>query len=71
MKNLNNAAGRAAAETTYTSEAAALNKVQSYVDQGFCKRIMTDSQINQHYSAEQMRSVATWTLRATNTTGKK
>ncbi len=71
MDYLNNAAGREAAETTYTSEGAALNRVQSYVDQGLCKRIMTDAQINQHYSNSQMKAISTWTLKATSTAGKK
>lgn len=70
MDILNNAAGRAAAETTYTSEAAALNKVQDYVDDGFCKRIMTDAQIRAGYEYAEMLQVSSWTLRATNTLGK-
>lgn len=69
MDILNNAAGRAAAETTYTSEAAALAEVQEYVDNGYCKRIKTDSQTT--YSLEQMAAISTWKLRATNTVGKK
>ena len=68
MDILNNAAGRAAAETTYTSEALALEKVQYYVDNGFCKRIKTDAQMT--YTYEQMLN-DTWTLRPTNTVGKR
>lgn len=70
MDLLNNAAGRAAAETTYTSEAVALNKVQAYVDDGFCKRIMTDAQIRAGYGYTEMLQVSSWTLIATNTIGK-
>lgn len=68
MDILNNAAGRAAAETTYTSEALALQNVQYYVDNGFCKRIKTDAQMTYDYS--QMKAIPTWTLRTTNTVGK-
>ena len=68
MDMLNNAAGRAAAETTYTSEYLALQKVQQYVDNGWCKRIKTDAQTG--YSRAQMLAIPTWTLRSTNTAGK-
>lgn len=68
MDILNNAAGRAAAEDTYTSEYLALEEVQYYVDNGFCKRIKTDAQIT--YELEQMALISPWTLRSTNTAGK-
>lgn len=68
MDLLNNAAGRAAAETTYTSEGLALQKVQQYVDSGLCKRIKTDAQTS--YQPAQMFAIPTWTLRQTNTAGK-
>lgn len=69
MDYLNNAAGRAAAETTYTSEALALQKVQHYVDNGYCKRIKTDAQMT--WDPEDMwAKVPVWTLRTTNTVGK-
>ncbi|MGL5254205.1 MAG: DUF6973 domain-containing protein [Brevinema sp.] len=68
MDILNNAAGRAAAETTYTSEYLALKEVQKYVDNGWCKRIKTDSQMTYDYST--MLNY-TWTLRPTNTVGKR
>lgn len=70
MDILNNAAGRAAAETTYTSESLALSKVQNYVDNGFCKRIMTNAQMNANYGYADMKNVSSWTLKATNTVGK-
>lgn len=71
MDILNNAAGRAAAETTYTSEAAALRKVQEYVDNGFCHRIMTDAQIKADYKYNDMLGVSNWSLTYTNAVGKK
>ena len=70
MDLMNNAVGRMAAETTYTSEAAALRQVQEYVDDGYCKRIMTDAQIRADYEYEDMIAVSTWTIRTTNTVGK-
>lgn len=69
MDILNNAAGREAARTTFTSEAAALTRVQSYVDDGYCKRIKSDSQMG--YVYEQMKNISSWTLKPTNTVGKK
>lgn len=69
MDLLNNAAGRAAAETTYTNETLALNLVQEFVDKGYCKRLKTDAQME--YDYYKMRNISTWTLRATNTVGKR
>lgn len=69
MDLLNNAAGRAAAETTYTNETLALQEVQRYVDNGWCKRIKTDAQTS--YLRDQMLAISTWTLRASNTAGKR
>lgn len=69
MDLINNAAGRAAAESTYTSYTQALTKVQEYVDNGNCFRIKTDAQMT--YSYDQMKAIPNWELRRTNTVGKK
>lgn len=70
MDLLNNAAGRVIGETYYdSSEASILTRVQYYVDNGWCQRIKTDSQMG--YSFDQMKAISTWTLRSTNTVRKK
>ncbi len=70
MDLLNNAAGRYIGETYYdTAESLILERVQYYIDNGFCQKIKTNSQME--YTFEQMKAIPTWNLSATNTTGKK
>lgn len=70
MDLLNNAAGRVIGESYYnSSETSILQRVQYYVDNGWCKKAKTNSQMN--YSFYEMIAIPTWNLSTTNTTGKK
>lgn len=70
MDLLNNAAGRLIGETYYnSSEYSILQRAQYYIDNGFCQKIKADNQMD--YTFSQMKAISTWTLKGTNTVGKK
>lgn len=69
MDLFNNSVGRGIGEANYNkADSVVLDKVQFYVDNGSCKRVKTDAQIE--YTLEQMAAISNWSLRATNTCGK-
>lgn len=63
----NNSTGRTIGRL-YSTEAQILERTQYYVDNGYCKRIKTDAQIE--YELDEMAAIPNWSLRATNTVGK-